>query len=203
MAETGSNENRVVNNAANGPGSSTEYYRLSEGSSLDLSTDNSVDVKLSGNVGTVSGDGNTVLGTGATISTTTVQNLTPEVVSRALDSLDRGTDTVGRGLDTVDRTTTSAFAFSNRALNSADSAYAGGLGFGKDALEVVANFGSSTIQNANARADSALAAVERLAAVPTERNGSSAQDSRVTLYVVAALAALALLFGFGRRSSKS
>ena len=191
---------------------------------IDQSVDNSVDQKLSGNIGATSGDGNTILGTGAQVNNTTVENLGADVVARALDSADRAAaasyglggkalETVAGGFDNAldfasaatagsleaaNSANSRAFSFGSRALDSTDAAYAGGFGFGKDALEVVAGFGSSTIQNANARADSALAAVERLAAVPTERNGSSAQDSRVTLFVLGGLALLALLLGRSR-----
>ena len=173
MAYTETNLIGPADKSNTGSGNALTFGGSGNTNKLDQSTDNSSNTKINGNLGAVSGDGNTVFGAGAAL----IQTMDGETVDRA-------------------------FNFGGRALDSADSAYAGGFGFGKEALEIVAGFGSSTIQNANARADSALAAVERLAAVPTERNGSGAQDSRVTLFVLGGLALLALLLGRSR-SEKS
>jgi hypothetical protein len=65
------------------------------------------------------------------------------------------------------------------------------LGFGEKALEILAGFGTRSISSANDRADKAVSAVERLAAVPTERNASP--DTKNMLLLAGGVVAVVVL----------
>ena len=123
------------------------------------------------------GSNNLVLGSGASYQTTYLEQLSDDVVARALDS--------------VDSATGNAFDFGRDAFDVADRAYArtgaqlqGAITLADDVARRSAEY-----------ADASRVSLERLA----DPAGSA---SRVVLYVVAGLAALALLL-WPRKSPKS
>ena len=114
--------------------------------------------------------------------------------------------------------TESALGFGGDALAAslglADSANARALGFGESSLstlgdfaakafETIKSFGESAFQGANQRAGDAVAAVERLAAVPAYRNAEAPEPvNKNLLIVVFAAVGLVLAVVLGSRPKK-
>ena len=124
-------------------------------------------VEGNSSAGAISGSGNLVLGSGASY--------------QYVETL--GDDVVGRALQSVDSTTAGAFDFGRSALNVADKAYARTGAQLQGAIDL-----ADTVARRSAEyADASRQSIERLA-------NPSSSVSRTILYVVAGLAALALLF---------
>ena len=165
-----------TDNSANAAGAQS----LSASQSGKLSVDQRsgyVDTKGNSSLRDVAGSDNLILGTGANYETTHVEQLSDDVVARALES--------------VDETTAKAFGFGRDALDFADETNA----------RTASQLGSAiVIADEAARRSAEFADASR---VTLERIADPAgSTSRTILYVVAGLAALALLF-FRPRKSKA